>query len=257
MRVRPVRFTCIFVCSVALLTASPTLAASSWTETFDDGVGRLDHVVGNGATSYVYDPVDQNIDASFVRGPAADARLALLDHVFDQDDSAAFSIDITPRSIDSGRPRLGFFDSASGLAVVRVELDNFPLPGDVGPVTILPTTGGGFETGFSSPVFWDFDETYRIAVAIDGPQHELTFSTSRLDGGTFVLLRSETLSFPDTLAFSYDSLGLGNIVDTQGIGLSFNAEIDNLSFTAIPVPAALPAGLMLLAALAVRRRRAG
>ena len=56
--------------------------------------------------------------------------------------------------------------------------------------------------------------------------------------------------------FNHNGLVLLRFTDTStNNGASFDTYIDAVSITAIPTPAALPAGLTLLAMVATRRRR--
>jgi len=247
----------------AFLCFTPAVQAISWTETFDAGFGRLDTTVGDGATDYTYNAGDQNLDASFVRGLVPSDRLALLGATYDQNSVAGMSVDITPLSLDGGRPRLGFFDSTSGSAVLYVELDNARLPGRIAPLSIGETTGRT-EFFFTNTLFWDFNETYRLDIDLNGGANEISLTASSVGPGGVTLLQQETFGYAGSEAFAFDAVGIGNVNDPsgEGAGKTFEATIDNVSFrtpntTAVPEPMTTGLTLLGFGALGLRLTRRG
>jgi len=248
---------------VLIMVAHAQVHAISWTEKFDTGVGLLNSTVGNGATDFVYNGTNQNLDASFVRNTTSNARFAVLGSAFTENSIATMSVEITPLSVvGGGRPRLGFFDSSTGDAIIWVELDNAPLPGRIGPLHIgKGDSATRTEFEFSSLQTWDFNETYLLEVALNGLTNEVSLSASILNGSSFDLLQTESFNF-GALTFSFDAVGIGNVNDTSGesAGNPFTALIDNVSFSTpdpamVPEPATATLGLLALGGLMMRRGR--
>ena len=247
----------ILVAAAAMLCCSAAYGNPVWTETFDDGVGRFNITAGQGDTVFVHEPVNENLHATFVRRNIAtesehDRRLAELGTVFDENDVVGFTVEWSPLSNqgDWAWPLLGFFDSSSWEDVAVVRIRN---PG---------STGGNYRLNIRSPVSdqfvtdtgaWLFGETYRLSFQIDAPSHVLMFSTWILQGSDFVLQESNSWPLSTSLEYSFDSLGMGNILDDHIIGSTLTADFDNFSFTPEPSTAVL---LMTGTLFALRRRRA-
>jgi len=238
---------CVMFANTSVFGGSVT-----WIESFDSGLGRFTTPIGNGATDYVYNASNQNIDANFIRATTSNALLAPLGQSFNQNGIASMSIEITPLSLTGGRPRLGFFDISTGLGVIFIELDNGPLPGRIGPLHI-GEDANRTEFEFGALTTWNFDTKYLLEIALDGSVNELTLAASAWNGGAFSLLRQETFNYASNVAFSFDAVGMGNVNDPsgQGAGSNFVASIDNMSFTtpgaaAIPQPMASVMGVVAL-----------
>ncbi len=229
-------------CSV--LSVAGTASGAIWTETFDDGVGRFNITRGQGDTLYVYDPVDQDLSATFVVQPQPHGRYASLGASFTEQDVFSYSVKWTPLS-GTGMANLGF-RSASYAQWIGVNIrsnKNYSLGYNNG-VDSSPVLDLIYE-GFPS---WAFGNSYRIDLTIDGPNSTIVFTTSRLVGNDFILQDTITWSIA-TVAWQIDRVGMFNHQDPGPA--TFTMDIDNWAF--VPEPASL--SLLAVGALSLIRRR--
>jgi hypothetical protein len=237
---------------------SITLGSPVWTETFDNGVGRLNITSGQGDTAFLHDPVAEDLDATFVRRDIAetttpDRRLASLGRTYSNADIVSFSVEWTPVSASGNAawPLIGFFDSNSlkDIAVFRIRnLDStrnyrISINWDIAPAVVI-------DPSFPN---WQWGETYLLQLTMDGPNQEISFSTSIFQDGEFQLQGSQTEPLPPTLSYALDTLGIGNIIDDQYIDSSLTSRLDNFAFTPEPSTALL---LGVASLVVMRRRRA-
>ena len=205
-----------------------------WVETFDSGTGRFNMTTGLGNTSFVYNPSAQNINATFVRRNSSiystpDRLLAPLDKTYNQDDVVGFSVEWSPQSYtdDYAWPLLGFFDSNTNQFIAGMKPRNSVSHGNSYEIP-----AGGFEVGkFGS---WQNGETYLLDYQLDGISKTLTVSSSIWQSNQFVIMNTGIWSLPGGSEYSFDSLGMGNILNNGYINSTLIADIDN--FTFIPEP---------------------
>lgn len=213
-----------------LLTGNALFADEPiWTETFADGVGRLNITTGHAEDVFVHDPFDQNVNATFIRREAdLDRRLADLGGVVTQEHVAAFSMIWTPRQTGStgqAWPSLGFFDSATNSHVAGIKVRN---AGDSGHNWGFLIPGLG-DPGVPGAPQWNWEQTYLIGFEIDGPGRTVHFSSAILVDGEFVPEFDGGMSFPDSVEYAFDTVGIGNIVDPDAPGATFVADVDDFS----------------------------
>lgn len=247
--------------ALALCLHGHCTAQSTWVEDFENGVGRFDTVSGPGATDFVHDPALGALDAFFERRDATSEtpsrRLALLDRIYTEADDASFSVEWTPLTGAGGYswPLLGFFDSTTrrDVGVVRVRDNNFdPYTGTW--ETSLYFGPGGFNfnaTENEGFLPWTAGETYRLDFSLAGSTSQMSFEVSRIVAGSLVSQGSATWDLPGA-SWSFDAVGLGNLLDDHGFGASQRAIIDNFSFAPAPATVAL---LGATALCTCRRRR--
>ena len=246
----------VLVCGI-LLTVCVTLGSTAvaspeaWVETFDTGVGRFSVTRGGGDANFAYDVAEKWIAADFIRRDVFDVRLAPLAEVYDEEAWVRFSFDLTPlaRTGVGSRPMLGLFDSATGKAVgcVEVECDPQAFYKMHGPA------GAGLHT--TGHAYYDLNETYHAEMQLNGPANEATLSVWHLAAGGDLLLLSETLSFPEPGAYSFDSIGMWNIPEQAGTH-RWLGGVDNFAFEVVPEPATL--ALLAVGGLMVfHKRRTG
>ncbi len=221
--------TLALVCSLFIAGAVSLADEHVWTETFDDGVGRLDITTGHAEKVFVRDPADENINATFIRRETDfDRRLADLEGVVTHEHVAAFSMVWTSRQKGSeglfAWPSLGFFDSATHQHIAGIKVRH---SGGVGGNWALAIPGIG-DPGVPD-LSWDWEQPYLLEFEIDGPARIVHFSTAVLVDGDFVPEFSGSMSFPDTTEYSFDSLGIGNIVDPAAFGATMVADVDDVS----------------------------
>lgn len=218
---------------VLLMLTSSTLFADEpiWTETFTDGVGRFNITTGHAEKVFVHDPADQNIDATFIRRdvnsePELDSRLTDLDGLVGETDVVTFRLLWTPVSEEFhgiAWPSIGFFHSASLDHVAGIRVTN----GASGDRWVLRVPGLA-DTAVGGPQ-WQFGATYLLEFMIDGPSHMVHFSSHILIEAEFVLQNQADWAFPEATEYAFDTLGIRNFLDDQGIGSALVADIDDFS----------------------------
>ena len=250
---------------VVLLIAAigASTAFGSWTETFDDGLGRFNIVTGEGGTAYIHDPVDGNVNATFVRRDSSIYStpyrlLAPLDKTYNQDDVVGFSVEWSPISYNGNYawPRLGFFDSSTNQFIAGIDPRNHSSRGNsyrllAGPVNNVENIWGSWQNG----------DTYLLDYQLDGINKTLIVSTSIWQDNTYVLMNSDSWVLSTGLEYSFDSIGMGNILNNGYINSTVISDIDNFTFisesTPIPAPGALMLGSIGVGFVSwMRRRRA-
>lgn len=208
----------------------------TWTETFDDGVGRFDITTGDGNAVFVHDAPNASLNATFIRRDlenifVPDRRLAELDLTVTEDSSVSFTFDWTPLDASPEWPSdtaafLGFFDGETnelvmGAWILKAE----------DPVSTYRIIAPGFDSDFHFAT-WEFGHTYRVEFAIDGPGGTGAFSTWVLQDDEFVLQDSGEWPLPDSVDYSFGRLGMQNLLD-EDFGSTLVIDIDNFSFRLI------------------------
>lgn len=221
--------TLALVCSLFMTCAVSLAEGQVWTETFDDGVGRFDITTGHAEKVFIHDPADHNIHATFIRRQADfDRRLADLGGVVTHEHVAAFSMVWTSRQEGSegffAWPSLGFFDSVTHQHIAGIKVRHAEVVSQNWALNI-PGVGDPGVPDLS----WDWEQTYLLEFEIDGPARTVHFSTAVLVDGDFVPEFSGSMTFPDTIEYSFDSLGIGNIVDPSAFGATLVADVDDVS----------------------------
>lgn len=244
--------------TVFLATTSGACGAI-WTESFDDGVGRLDQVQGLGGSLFQWNPSFKSIDGRFIRNGGHDSRYASLGAEYAAHESLlGFSTVVTPLSSNATETentgaRIGFFysdpPSWDHLTVTFSE----KRPND-GRVAINGVYADGTSFGGSSIngeyFAISFGTTYFVYALIDPVED--TFTIEVFEGTDSTGDYVGTLSVPlnPTRQLRINALGMFNTLDASG--LEFDARVHQISL--IPEPAALL--LLALGGLAATRRSA-
>lgn len=212
------------------IASTPATAVGDlgWTESFENGVGRLNQTRGNGETVYVWDADREAIDGTFIRyphsSPSVDLRFAILDcGRVNRDSLIAFSAVVTPLSGDragsAANANIGFIDSeapAWDFLVVRFRAaDNQISMG-------IPGGGRGGSIPFS------YGETYFVIALLDGPRgvFEVDVYLGTDNTGTW-LGRIEAPLDPEP-PLDFNALGFSNPM-TAGTTKRFRARIHEIS----------------------------
>lgn len=259
------------VAIVIFLYVVPFSLGTIWTETFDDGYGRLSHTTDNGAEKYIWNPSEGVIDGEFVRysheNRYYDRRYASLGGNYEiQSASFAFSAVFTPTdrswSYYSKSANIGFLgDSTGGFpSMLSVGFSNrqtstFPVNNYF---TIMTTySDGSYYTSFNEGVYLDYSwgTTYYIDFLYDNTNH-LAYA-SLYEGisseGLFIGTISTTVDPSKNLYVN--GLGLTN-GDGNTISQSYKyitrGQLEEISLISIPEPASML--LLLLGGLALRKR---
>jgi WD40 repeat protein len=221
--------------SMGGLAIRPEIPLEPFIERFDNGVGVFSTTVGNGDSNFIHDVGDQNINGTFIRNLTQDGRFAPIGRTLDQDAVVGFRFDITPHQVEGGRPKLGFYSLAEGSAKISIELDNAPVTSRIGPLSVH-SAESNLEFDFTDPTLWTLGDTFRIEVFLDGINNELTMTAWRVIDSAAWLISSDTFVLPSGDTFSFDSVGMWNIVDNQAVGATSLADIDNFAFLTEPSP---------------------
>lgn len=241
------------------LTSSNALADPIWTESFDTGIGRLDHVTGEGESRFPWSSGGY-IEADFFRNHSSTQRYAELSTTFlSQNSTLGFSVVVHPLSADGesvnavgqiGFLNSGFDNSHNSLTIAMhhsdgEEFGRFSIRGHY-------ESGAEVQPTASEEINFSFGTTYFLDAVLDGPNHE--FSINVYEGinaqGIFVGMLTHPLN--QTQSHAFDALGLTN-VSAGGGDRSLLAQIHEISFT-VPEPStAMLLGLMSLCTF--RRRR--
>lgn len=230
--------------AIFLLSTSMCFGAI-WTETFDDGVGRLNQTNGPGDEWFTWDSVTQSIDATFYRGHTYERFASLGDTYIVGNSILGFSAVITPLEIVNGSgAAVGFINSDS------VNTDN--------RCTVLFSTGeslikSGIDEGSSGSIPFNAGSTYFVQFLLDGHADKFYLDVYEGTGTSGVYMGSISSSLGSSYAsLEIDALGLTNRLSyTIPYQTPVRMMIDNLSYT-IPEPATLL--LAVLGGLFMERR---
>lgn len=221
--------------------------AGNWTETFDSGVGRLNQYNGQGDTRFTWDPVNQAIDGTYLRGPSYE-RYALLGDTFTAGSSVlGFSAVITPTSAAAGNSgaSIGFLNSDTGdnenrFAVIFSNQNGHGL-----------VVWDGVSERSTGVLPYELGKSYFVNGLLDGPSG--VFSFDLYEGTDATGLPIGSISSPISAALAsteIDALGLSNRLKALPFGTPLEALVDDISFT-IPEPSTL---LLLAASFAIGLR---
>jgi hypothetical protein len=204
-----------------------------WTETFDDGVGRLSHTNGNGDTWFAWDSGSQNIDATFYRGHTYE-RFALLGNTYLVGQSVlGFSVAITPLSGSSGYGAgIGFINSDN------VDSDNpctVIFDWEYNRLTIQNGVDEGQTSGYISA---NYGTTYFIDALMDGLSNLFSIDVYLGNNHDGTYLGNLSCSLGSRSVLELDALGFTNRLSYSGYQSPIRMDIDNLSYT-IPEPVTL------------------
>ncbi len=226
----------VLTAPLMMLFSLPVLGNPVWTEMFDNGVGRFKLTHGQGDIAFVHDPIDGNLNCTFVRQDVstdmADRRLAELGSTFTETDVVGFSFEWTPLGgSPSAFPHIGFFNSTNMADVVVLAATDNRYQLEIGRGQ--PDSFQVEDTGFH----YTNGETYLIEMRLDGPNGTVTLSSAIRQGSEFVSQGTNTWSV--STSYVFDALGVGNLLDDQGFGATFVADFDNFTFVPEPSTALL------------------
>lgn len=242
-----------------LLIVSSISYGDIWTETFDDGVGRLNQTSGNGESVFAWDSDNDAINGTFNRyhhdSNVSDTRYANLGDVYDVHTSTlGFSAVITPlSSTESFYNSVSYFgflgnDETALASRLFVRFSRGSRDGNMFNITARYDDGELLWSDTSLQYSWG--TTYFVDALLDGPNHE--FSVSLYEGtdtqGSFLGTISTELDPTNPLTIF--GLGMAN-GESVSSPKTFVADLNEMSLT-VPEPASI---LLILGALPFIRRR--
>lgn len=246
-----------------LIFAGIAQANTSWTETFESGVGRFDQYEIDGDTAFTWNSATQSLDAAFVRRTRVDRRYALIPTVYDvRMGLCGFSTVISiSGQVPGGEsdPACGLFrfmnspsSDAYGFVLVGAEIMR---PREDARQFILRSGPRLAETfrWSTEHIPFEFSTPYFVDVVCDGP--------AQLATADFYLGKSRDGDHLGTLTVSSDSpigfnaVGFADSYDQQRTAVT--ANIDDFSFFAqsIPVRGTALLGMLGLSVVGVGLRR--
>jgi hypothetical protein len=221
------RISQVLVISLCLFIGFASAEAAVWTETFDEGVGRLSQTNGPGDSYFTWDANSHAIDGYFWRGPTYE-RYAPLDNTYVVSQSVlGFSTIVTPLSANqSSGAAIGFFSSDN------VNSDNrftvvFGNSKDLGLVFFdgVAERSNGYLT-------YSFGTTYFVDALLDGPNDMFKVDLYEGTDNTGSLVGSLSTSLGAVGMVELDALGINNRLSyTTPYQIPFHARIEEISLT--------------------------
>ncbi len=230
-----------------------------WTETFEDGVGRLNQTSGNGDSVFAWDSNKEAISGTFNRyhhdSYVCDTRYADLGSIYDvHTNTLGFSAVITPLSSTddyyNSSAYLGFLgNDTAPVSRLCVRFSRGTRDGNMINITAKYDDGGLLWSDTSLQYSWG--TSYFVNALLDGPNNE--FSVSVYEGTNAEGLFLGTISAQLDPSKQLTVFGLG-IANGESISApkTYIADINEMSLT-VPEPATL--SLLALGGLLLRRKR--
>ncbi|MCK4873512.1 MAG: hypothetical protein KAS72_12370 [Phycisphaerales bacterium] len=214
------------------------LPIGSFTETFDDGVGRLNTTTGDGDQLIVYDSSSHRLLGTFIRRDSDDvmehdARLSHLGNSYALDGRFQFSFDWTPLSQvgDYARPAVGLLDNTLyPAAEIWIAHTDAPFVRGYGIVAPDYSRRDTADLGFPG---WEFGETYRVICTLDATNETVEFEHYRLVDEEFAFEYNFEFSYSgnDSIARDVTWFGTYNSLDEDDhIGNQLTIGLDNMRF---------------------------
>jgi len=240
------KLTVTLVVVLAVLVSSNVLG-ETWTETFDEGVGRLSHTNGPGDQWYTWNSSTQSIDATFYRGHTYE-RYALLGDTYIVGESIlGFSAVVTPLEMVVG--------SGAAVGFINSDVVNTDNRCTVVFATNKSDIRSGIDEGASGSIPMNAGTTYFVDFLLDGPADRFYLDVYEGTSQNGNFLGSISSSLGGSANLEIDALGLTNRLSyTIPYQTPVRMRVDDISLLAtVPEPATI--SLLAIGAMAMLRRR--
>lgn len=254
----------LLIASSLIIGFTSTSWGVVWTESFENGFGRLDQTVGSANSLYVWNAPSESIVGTFRRNPTPIARYALLGETLDLHNVVVgVQVVATPTAAGSAsnggvnrRALLGFMNSSDLHGTDTASSNRSFLVADFGyndsrGLTVgidgAYTVGGriDYQKLALTP---GFGHAYFLDLLMDGPSHLVSLDVYEGIDATGTHLGRLEVTLNPSLPFNVDALGIRNAW-RENSEANFYATIHEISYT--PEPATC---LLLIVGLAFLKR---